>query len=179
VWEAYARYLYLDRLRDIDTLCACVAEAPASTSWEREGVGVAESYDAGSNIYAGIAGGSHPTSVRGTTLLVQPAIATAQLAALEGQRLGDEEMSDTTADESDVLRRFYGVVAVDAERLGRDASRIAAEVVAHLAGLLGSETEVTIEIRATNDEGFPDDVVRVVTENAAALRFRQHGFEKK
>ena len=77
------------------------------------------------------------------------------------------------------LRRFYGVVTVDPERLGRDASRIAAEVVAHLTGLVDAETEVTIEVRAKSEDGFPDEVVRIVTENAAALRFQQHGFETK
>ena len=37
VWDAYARYLYLHRLRDIDTLCRAVGEAPASTNWKPRG----------------------------------------------------------------------------------------------------------------------------------------------
>ncbi|MGH9179866.1 MAG: hypothetical protein ACRD0N_15115 [Acidimicrobiales bacterium] len=68
-------------------------------------------------------------------------------------------------------------MAADPDRLGRDAGRIAQEVVAHLQGLVGTETEVTIEIRATNAEGFPDTVVKIVSENATALRFTDHGFE--
>ena len=84
VWDAYTRYLYLHRLRDIDTLCRSVGEAPASTNWEAEGLAVAESHDARRDTYVGIAGGSHPGSVRGNTLLVQPAIASAQLGAQEG-----------------------------------------------------------------------------------------------
>ncbi len=69
------------------------------------------------------------------------------------------------------------MVSVDPDRLGRDAGRLAQEVVAHLQGLVGTETEVTIEIRATNVEGFPETIVKIVGENAAALRFRDHGFE--
>jgi hypothetical protein len=78
---------------------------------------------------------------------------------------------------TEVPRRFYGVVAADPDRLGRDAGRIAQEIVAHLHGLVGTETEVTIEIRATNAGGFPDTVVKIVSENASALRFTDHGFE--
>ncbi len=74
-------------------------------------------------------------------------------------------------------RRFYGVVAVDPDRLGRDAGRLAQEVVAHLQGLVGTDAEVTIEIRATNADGFPETIVKIVSENAAALRFTDHGFE--
>ncbi len=41
----------------------------------------------------------------------------------------------------------------------------------------GAETEVTIEIRATSAGGFPETVVKIVSENASALRFTDHGFE--
>jgi hypothetical protein len=113
-------------------------------------------------------------------LIVRPEIAIAQQSAertddggVSGDDVGDEK------DDAHVTRRFYGVASIDdPSRLGRDAGRIATEIVAHLAGLMGTETEVTIEIRATNDDGFPDDVINIVTENAAALRFRIHGFEK-
>ncbi len=183
VWDAYARYVYLDRLRDIDTLCRCVSDAPASLNWVQEGVGVAELRDERTGDFAGLVGGSRAGSVRGTTLLVPPVLATAQIARQreapdeapdhENGESGSEPQTDTT------LRRFYGTATVDPERLGRDAGRIAAEVVAHLTALVDSETEITIEIKSTSETGFPDDVVRIVTENAAALRFREHGFERQ
>ena len=183
VWEAYARYLCLHRLRDIDTLSACVASAPATTTWATDGLAVAEARDEGSGAYVGLVGGASVGSARGTTLLVRPAIAEAQLETewrsrgeaplqLEGVETGDGEVPP------DRVRRFYGVVTVDPERLGRDAGRIAEEIVAHLNGLVGTETEITIEVRATNNEGFPDDVVRIVSENAAALRFKNNDFEQ-
>ena len=43
-------------------------------------------------------------------------------------------------------KRFYGTATLDSTRVGRDASRIADEVIAHLAGLLGAEVTVTLEI---------------------------------
>ena len=61
--------------------------------------------------------------------------------------------------------------------MGRDAGTIANEVVTHLAGIVGAKVEVTIEIRAEVPKGVPDNVVRIVTENARTLKFRDHGFE--
>ena len=42
---------------------------------------------------------------------------------------------------------------VDPLRLGRDAARIAEEIVQHLTGLVGSKVEITIEIQADLAEG--------------------------
>lgn len=68
---------------------------------------------------------------------------------------------------------------LDSTRAGRDASRVAEEVVAHLAGLPGAEVTVTLEIEALIPDGAPENVVRTVTENAAALKFASHGFEEE
>ncbi len=66
---------------------------------------------------------------------------------------------------------------LDAARAGRDASRIAEEVIAHLAALDGADVVVTLEIEADIPEGAPDNVVRIVTENGRTLGFEQQGFE--
>jgi len=200
VWDAYARYLYLHRLKDLNVLLACVSGAPASTVWASEGFAVAEAPDPRRpGRFAGLVAGGMAPLVRGTTLLVQPSLAEVQLAeAREAE--ADAEVAGEPAGRrgptgvpggdrsgpgagpavvaAPVPHRFYGVVAVDADRLGRDAGRVAQEIVAHLHGLVGTATEVTIEIRATNPEGFPETVVRVVSENASALRFTDHGFEE-
>ena len=39
-------------------------------------------------------------------------------------------------------------MTLDAARVGRDAGRIAEEVIAHLAGLVGAKVTVTLEIEA-------------------------------
>lgn len=76
-------------------------------------------------------------------------------------------------------KRYHGTVTLDATRVGRDASRIADEVIGHLVGLLGSRVTVTLEIEAELPEGAPDNVVRTVTENGRTLRFTSQGFEKE
>jgi hypothetical protein len=75
-------------------------------------------------------------------------------------------------------KRFHGTVALDPTRVGRDSSRIAEEVIAHLVGLVGSTVTVTLEIEAEIPAGAPDNVVRTVTENSRTLKFTQQGFEK-
>ncbi len=62
--------------------------------------------------------------------------------------------------------------------MGRDAGRIADEVVAHLAGLVGANVSVVLEISADVRNGVPDNVVRTVTENCRTLKFKDQGFEE-
>ena len=66
---------------------------------------------------------------------------------------------------------------LDATRVGRDAGKIAEEVIAHLAGLVGAKVTVTIEVSAEIPDGAPEQVVRTVTENSKTLKFTSHGFE--
>src|SRR5712692_9293480 len=75
------------------------------------------------------------------------------------------------------LKRFHGTVTLDPTRVGRDASRIADEVIAHLSGLVGAKVTVTLEVEAEIPSGAPDHVVRTVTENSRTLKFTSQGFE--
>ena len=65
------------------------------------------------------------------------------------------------------------------DRVGRDASKIAEEVISHLVGLVGARVTVNLEIEAEIPDGAPDNVVRTVTENSRTLRFTSQGFEKE
>jgi hypothetical protein len=75
--------------------------------------------------------------------------------------------------------RFHGTVTLNAARVGADAGKISEEVIAHLAGLVGAEVTVTLEIHALVRAGAPENVVRVVTENCRTLKFSDQGFEKE
>jgi hypothetical protein len=76
------------------------------------------------------------------------------------------------------LNRYHGTVTLDPARTGRDASRIADEVLTHLVGLVGANVTVTLEIDAEIPGGTPDAVVRTVTENSRTLKFTNNsGFE--
>ena len=68
---------------------------------------------------------------------------------------------------------------MDSLRVGRDAGRIADEVIQHLTKLVGANVEVTLEIRARLQEDASDKTVRDVTENCRTLRFASFGFEEE
>jgi hypothetical protein len=68
-------------------------------------------------------------------------------------------------------RRYHGTVALDSARVGRDAGRIADEVITHLAGLVGSSVRITLEIEAEIPAGASDNIVRTVAENNRTLKF--------
>jgi phosphoribosylpyrophosphate synthetase len=70
-------------------------------------------------------------------------------------------------------------VDLDPTRVGRDASRIADEVVAHLVGQVGAEVTVTLDIHASLPDGASDHTVRTVTENSRTLKFTSYGFESE
>ena len=76
-------------------------------------------------------------------------------------------------------KRFFGTVQLDPARVGRDASRIADEVIAHLAGQVGAEVTVTLEIEGFLPDGASEQIVRTVTENSRTLKFNSHGFESE
>ena len=76
-------------------------------------------------------------------------------------------------------KRYHGTVTLNPERAGRDASKIADEVITHLVGLVGSSVRVTLEIEAEIPSGAPENVVRTVTENSRTLKFTSHGFESE
>jgi len=52
-------------------------------------------------------------------------------------------------------------------------------LIAHLAGQVGAEVTVTLEIEARRSGGASNQIVRTVTENSRTLKFTSHGFESE
>jgi len=73
--------------------------------------------------------------------------------------------------------RFFGVATVSPERYARDLTRLSQEIIQHLAASEGVELEIRVEISARKPDGFSEDKVRNVTENARTLKFETYGFE--
>jgi hypothetical protein len=158
------------------------------------------SFDKTAGRYRGLRCGQQiPISESDSGLLVRPEIARKQQEAetppaeaetasgagttttprTDGDSTTTQTGTDSTPRPAAAPKRFHGTVALDPTRVGRDASRIADEVVAHLAGLMGSTVRVTLEIEAEIPSGAPEHVVRTVTENSRTLKFTSHGFEKE
>ncbi len=194
--DDFARYTYLPRLRDSGVLLAAIRSGVALLTWEQDGFAYAGSYDEATGRYRGLQCGQQVPLADATApgLLVKPAVARAQLEAERviepAQETGGEKDAAVEGGRADATRpareaapaaarptRYYGAVTLDATRVGRDAGRIADEVIAHLAGLVGAKVTVTLEIEAELPDGAPEHVVRTVTENGRTLRFVSQGFE--
>jgi hypothetical protein len=200
--EYFARYLYLPRLADPAVLVNSIREGLALITWEKDAYAYAESFDEAEGRYRGLRGGRQVpiTDSDAPGVLVKPEIARRQMdaerppapgsgagtispvggggAALPG---GGAVVAPPPAGPADTPKpkRFHGTVTLDPTRVGRDAGRIADEVISHLAGLVGANVTVTLEIEAEIKSGAPDNVVRAVTENCRTLKFSSQGFEKE
>ena len=194
--DDFASYLYLPRLLDPAVLLHAVADGVGLLTWSDETFGYADSVDEKAGRYRGLRGGQRISvpDVDAAGVLVKPDVARLQLDAQQatvvvprgagGDGTGDSgtvpEPGPATVPGPDVRpTRFHGNVSLDANRAGRDASRIADEVITHLAGLVGTNVTVTLEIDAAIPDGAPDHVVRTVTENSRTLKFNSHGFERE
>lgn len=93
--------------------------------------------------------------------------------------LGDVDVGGRSPTAPPKLKRFHATVRLDASRIGRDAGRIAEEVVQHLALLPDSKVDVVLEIQAELPAGTPENVVRMVTENCRTLKFTSQRFEQE
>jgi hypothetical protein len=188
LWSYYTQHLYLPRLRDRSVLAGAIEQGVSSMTWESETFAYAEGFDEAANRYLGLRVGEHVAAlIDAASVIVKPEVARKQLddeAPVSPPGEGDAPGGGAVpvAAESPAgdgkPHRFYGVVPVDPVRMSRDAGEVADEIVKHLAGLVEADVDVRIEITATSDEGFDDDVVRTVTENARELKFEQHGFEE-
>jgi hypothetical protein len=204
--EDFATYLYLPRLRDPDVLVAAIREGVAQAQWQTETFAYAQSKNAEGR-YLGLTGGrSSSIQAEGGTLLVKPDVAAEQLrkdmeakAREAGAQHGGTSRPEvpggfggtTSTDGTSTAagtppvaapptyRRFHGSVQIDALRVGRDAGRVADEVIQHLTKLVGADVQVTIEIQAHFQDGAPDKTMMDVKENCRALNFDGFGFEEE
>ena len=198
--DDFARYLYLPRLRDSGILLAAIRDGVALITWEQDAFAFADSFDDDAGRYRGLRAGQlvplADADVAG--VLVKPDVARRQLDAESataatppppgattdrtggavGPRPGTGP-GDTADPTAAAPKRFHGTVTLDATRVGRDASRIADEVIAHLAGQVGANVTVTLDIEALLPDGASDHIVRTVTENSRTLKFTSQGFESE
>ncbi len=190
--EDFGRYLYLPRLRSSAVLTAAIQDGCGLLLWEQDSFAYADRYDEEAVRYRGLRGGKQIAlpDADSSGLLVRPDVARKQLEANTpspgptAPSPGPTPPGPTPPGPGPIQpqpkqapKRFHGSVKLEAARAGRDASVIADEVIAHLAGLVGAKVTVTLEIEAEMPGGAPETVVRTVTENSRSLKFTSQGFE--
>jgi len=200
--EDFARYIYLPRLKDSSVLIGAIRNGLPLFLWMQDSFAFADSYDESVGRYRGLRCGEEVPLADGDAqrLLVKADIACKQMDEEKikkpahitpvGPTTGGDQLPTpepgTGPMEKPIVpsaapqpKRFHGTVTLDTARVGRDASRIAEEVIAHLSGLIGATVTVTLEVEAEIPSGAPDHVVRTVTENSRTLKFTSQGFEKE
>jgi hypothetical protein len=193
--EDFGRYLYLPRLQTPAILVNAIQSGLALLTWEKDAFAYAESFDESVPRYRGLRYGAQITVTEDDGgLLVRPEVARKQIdeETAPPTPVGVSASGSASPRSGAVIpvpeavgptqppkpRRFHGTVVLDPARVGRDASRIADEVITHLVGLVGSNVKITLEIDAEVPAGVPDNVVRTVTENSRTLKFGSNsGFE--
>jgi hypothetical protein len=204
--DDFAQYVYLPRLKNTQVLLDAIRDGVSRLTWERETFAYADSYDGARARCIGLKAGEVIRPLLDSqAVLVKPDAARKQLDEDAQASAGFGAFSLGTSIEHPVpsgavhdgpastynassptppvlpkkLRRFHGTAPLRAKFVTGDAGKIADEVIQHLTSLLGANVEVTIEIQANVPDGVPDNVVRIVTENAATLKFTSQGFEEE
>ena len=204
--EDMARYLYLPRIRDEEVLLAAVRDGLERLTWREDTFAYAEGWDEARGRYKGLrAGQSGRVSADSDSIIVKPEVAAAQFDADQEEeekkrRADTSTVTDPSPTGTTVtpppnpgttrgktvitpkpvpqLRRFHGSVKLDPVRLGRDASKIADEIVSHLSSIVGADVQIALDIDVDLPEGVSDKLVRDVTENCRTLHFEDYGFEE-
>ena len=202
VVDDFFRYPYLPRLKNPDVLISAIQSGLSLIIWTKDSFAYAESFDETEGRYRGLRT-LQPVALTSDTiqgLLVKPEAAQKQMEAEKApadnafptpekesdggsppdiSKISEDRTAPKPEPMSEKPKRFYGTATLDTTRVGRDAGRIAEEVIAHLSGLVGAKVTVTLEISAEVPAGVPDPVVRIVTENSRTLKFTSQGFEKE
>ena len=192
--DDFAQYPYLPRLHDANVLLESIGSGPGCLTWAQDTFAFADSYDENAERYPGLRAGENIKVTEGHTgLVVKPEAAKQQL---ETEIPASQPSSPSPVGANNVPgkitepgpgeplpaprpTRYYGSVQLDATRVGRDAGQVAEEVIAHLAGIVGADVKVTLDIEADIPSGASEQVVRTVTENGRTLKFKEQGFEEE
>lgn len=193
LWGLYAQYPYMPRLRSRDALADALDNQPLL--WQSEGFALAESFDQDTERYVGLwlPGETGRASITDATLIVKPYLAEAQRAAEMQAASATTGSSDattsssgatpttgpvptTTAARKPIATRYVGSAPINAERYSADFAKIAMEVLANLAAS-GAKLSISLSIDAVHPDGFSEQQLRTIRENAATLKFTTNEFE--
>lgn len=181
VWEDLTKYPYMHRLRDEQVLLETVRQGARSRDFFGYAQGVEDN-----GKYLGLVFGDLPPSVvaDGSSVLVRPEVAARQVTPEDEP--DKPEIVDPPPGTDDPVeparpKRFFGTIKLNQDRMARHADQVIAEVVERIAAVEGAQVSVSIEIEVEVDasDGFDDATQRTISENAAALGFKQASFEER
>jgi hypothetical protein len=186
----FSAYVYLPKLRDRVVLETSIRDAVAKLDPQ---FGYADGFDQASGEYQGLLWAKDPPQpFPATAMLVSDAATKKQLAekaaagqpapagapAAPGASPGATVQIPSTP-QPRKARRFYGSVELDMVRPVKAFDAVLNAIVMELQRTQGAKVKLTLEIEAVAEEGFSDNDVSVVRDNARQLKFKPEstGFE--
>lgn len=190
LWEYLTTYCYMPRLANLSVLESTI----------KAGVASDESFAIASSIngerYVGLRYNVAVLDVYPSDYLVKELIALKQISSESqnptpspepGNPGGDNPVQPegpggevatppVSPQESDT--RFFMSVKLDNTRVIRDLQKYLDEVITHLSSLEDSTVNLSLEVSATANNGFPQGTVRTVSENCRTLKVESFGFDK-
>ena len=205
LWEYLCSYLYLPRLKNSAVLKETIQSG--TTEMLRDKFAYADYYDETTNLYTGLVLGERkPITIDSMSVVVKQEVAKRLIETSSGtstDAVNTDQPSDgypgglpgvltddpppldgypgkgghTKLANQPLPKKFFGSVKINADRLGRDAGRIAEEVLQHLSTLPQAQVKISLEIDVEVPEGASDEVQDVVTKNCEVMKFDTHGFD--
>jgi uncharacterized protein len=189
VWKDTCQYLYMPRLLNDQVFKDVVTKA----IFTGEYIGFSAGKE--NDEYKEFAFGKDAfVSIDDTSLLISHDFATEYLAELKKKEeetddppITDPPITDPPITDPPITdpplpsiqkTRFYGTVDLDSVKATMDFSTIVQEVVQNFTVLNGSSVKISIEIEATNENGFDDNIQRAVQENCGMLNFKSAEFDE-
>jgi len=201
LWSLYTQYPYCDRLAGRRVFDDAIMSVLDGLAFEQDGFALAEAYDEEVGRYIGLRIPGPTTSATAITdswLLVKPGVASAQVEPpAEVSALPTEVAAGPGSSPAAVTpgvpsatapvpsasvaaaskTRYFGAADLDPKRYAVQLGTIMQEVLQRLEAQDGTVVRVSLEISATNTDGFSEQLIRSVLENSATLKFNEHGFE--
>lgn len=195
LWEYLTTYCYLPRLADFSVLESTIRVGVTSD----ESFALASSFDG--EKYSGVKYNTPVMAVYTSDYLVKALVALKQInkemqaKAEQGQGVTPGQYPQGLSGVSGIIRdgsngtsetqppavndtRFFMSVKLDNTRVIRDLQKYLDEVITHLSSVDNCEVELSLEVSAQAENGFPQTTVRTVSENCRTLRVDEFGFEK-
>ena len=183
LWQTYTRYPYMARLSSFDVLAEAISDGAADMNWAQETFAYAEDHDG--ETWVGVQKAQHVAASPGGSL-IYPDFVPAPAPAEEDEPSAEDEDGDSVepggADstppvepgpETPGATQFYAQFDLDPVR----GIKQLGQILDHVSARLGSDLELSLELRANKADGYDDATQRIVSENATNLGAKASEFE--
>jgi predicted AAA+ superfamily ATPase len=179
LWEWFSRYLYLPRLRDSSVLELAVRDGASQLVWRTDTFAYAAAKD-DAEFRGVVAGKAGDTPITSTSVIVSGNLLTDPLPGTD--TLPPPSPPGPTPPAIRRVGRYHGEMRLSQPTMPLpELKKLVDEVITPLASQSGTRIQLRIEIEADNggDDGFSEQTIRTISENANTLKFESwSGFEK-